>query len=411
MSPGRRVIERGVASFVLAALASLPLFSADFEDPAAYSVKRTWSSSSLNIPGPLGGLLFDAVGTKLYVVGASESGSSAVYEVPVTRDPESKEVTDLGPPAAVSLVFGGTLSGLDAGLEYGPNGTLFYTYWPAHYLGLRPGGMAGAETLYSMSTVGAPVSIAGLTFSPHFGDPNTAFGMMQASVWSAAGERRLFDIPLIPKGDGIFEPQQPVEFATLPRQGTGAIQYIPTGPLAGNMMYVNWNYGEIMILSIDSKTGLPIDDATGEPLRGTQDPRARRFAYNLGVGPWGLEFDPLTNDFFVSTWGGDPSNTILQIGGFPPPRFVRGDVNADQKINIADAVSVLFHLFALERQPPCADSGDTNDDGEIALADSIYLLAYLFNNGPAVPAPFGACGTDPTSEDGLGCGLFPPCSE
>jgi hypothetical protein len=39
------------------------------------------------------------------------------------------------------------------------------------------------------------------------------------------------------------------------------------------------------------------------------------------VGPWGLEFDPRNNDFFVATFRGDPANSIVQIGGtgFPPP--------------------------------------------------------------------------------------------
>ena len=275
---------------------------------------------------------------------------------------------------------------------------------------MRPGGMNGEETLYNMADIGAPSSVAGLTFSPHFGDPNTAFGHMQVSIWSSGGDRRIFDVPLAPEGGGLFRPQELVLFATLPRQGTGAIQYIPTGPLAGNMMYVNWNFGEIMVLDIDAATGLPIDDATGLASRETENPRVRRFASGLGIGPWGLEFDPLTNDFFTSTWNGMPANTILQIGGFPPPRFVRGNVNMDETVNIADAVSILFHLFSMERQPPCADSADTNDDGDISIADAIYLLGYLFNNGPAVPPPFDACGTDPT-EDALGCNLFPPCGE
>jgi hypothetical protein len=57
------------------------------------------------------------------------------------------------------------------------------------------------------------------------------------------------------------------------------------------------------------------------PTYGTTDPVDDRFASDLGVGPWGLEFDPLTNDFFLGTWFGTPLDTILQIGGagFPPP--------------------------------------------------------------------------------------------
>jgi hypothetical protein len=62
------------------------------------------------------------------VVGASETATSALYGVPVTRDPLTGDVTGLGPAAAVTKVFDGTAAtpGLDAGFEIGPGGTLFY---------------------------------------------------------------------------------------------------------------------------------------------------------------------------------------------------------------------------------------------------------------------------------------------
>jgi hypothetical protein len=51
------------------------------------------------------------------------------------------------------------------------------------------------------------------------------------------------------------------------------------------------------------------------PTMGTMDPVDERFASGLGTGPWGLEFDPLTKDFFLGTWNGTPTNSIIQIGG------------------------------------------------------------------------------------------------
>ena len=288
-----------------------------FEDPANYRVKNRWTASSLGIPDNLGGLLFTADGATLYVVGASEEDTSALYAVPVTRNPTTNEVVKLGPKSTVVKVFDGdpTIPGLDAGLEFGPDGTLFYTYWNSNYLGQRPGGVAGAETIFPMQPLGVPESIAGLTFSPHLIDPGTGFAQMQVSSWDGD---QLFDVPLTPAGGGIFTPGTAVNLVTLPFQGTGAIQYVPTGPLAGNIMYVNWDYGEVRLLIIDAATGLPIDGTTGLPTRGTTDPIDNLFISDLGVGPWGLEFDPLAGDFFLGTFEGDPPNTILQIGGFPP---------------------------------------------------------------------------------------------
>ncbi len=314
--------------------AALPVWAVSFDDPEDFGVKRSWSADSLSIPQPLGGMLFNESGDTLYVVGASEDYESALYAVPVSRDPKTNEVSDLGPAAQVSVAFSGkaTVAGLDAGWEIGPKGTLFYTYWPANLLGERPGGVSGTETLFDMSTVGVPSSVAGLTFSPYIHDPNTGFGIMQVSAWP--GEA-LYNVRLSPLGGNLFEPANVQLFANLPRSGTGAIQYVPSGPFMGNMMYVNWNYDEVCLLLVDRATGLPIDDATGLPTLGTDNPRIQRFAYEL-AGAWGLEFDPLTNDFFVSTWGGDPYDTIIQIGGkgLPAPARITSMMRSAAELTI-----------------------------------------------------------------------------
>jgi len=318
MSTARCLLRPVLGLLLLAAAPSLAAVT--LEDPANFAVRHTYSSTDLGIPGPLGGLIFSADGNTLYVVGASEASTSALYAVPVTRDAATSEVTALGPAAAVTKAFDGTPTtpGLDAGFDLGPAGTLFYTYWSSNRLGERPGGVGGAETQFNMANVGVPSSIAGLTFSPHRTDPGTGFGRMQISSWQGAN---LYEIPLTPAGGGIFTPGQAVLFVTLPQQGTGGIQYVPSGPLAGNLMYVNWNFGEVRLLTIDAATGLAIDKGTGQPTLGTTNPTDSRFASGLGVGPWGLEFDPRTNDFFVATFRGDPVNAIVQIGGvgFPPP--------------------------------------------------------------------------------------------
>lgn len=306
-----RLVSLLIASLTLSLFPSRAA-AITLDDPANYHVRKIWSGSELGLPSPLGGMIFSADGNTLYVVGASEQSSSALYAVPVQRDPLTQVVTDLGPAESVSVVFSGNSSfpGLDAGLDFGPAGTFFYTYWPAHQLAQRPGGFAGEERLYNMGDTWLPSSIAGLSFSPHLTDTNTGFAQLQCSTWQGAG---LFNIQLMPDGEGLFQPIEAEQFVTLPRQGTGAIQYFPSGPLQGHIMYVNWNYGEVMVLFIDPASGMPFDTATGLPTHGTDNPLVTRIAHDLGVGPWGLEFDPITLDFFVATWGGEPQNSIIQI--------------------------------------------------------------------------------------------------
>ena len=89
--------------------------------------------------------------------------------------------------------------------------------------------------------------------------------------------------------------------------------------------------------------------------------------------------------------------------------FVRGDVNADGDLNVADPVVLLNHLFAGEAAPPCADSADADDDGSLTISDGVRILNHLFGGGDPPIEPALECGDDPTPADDLGCDSFPPC--
>ncbi|MCA8962042.1 MAG: hypothetical protein KDC38_16060 [Planctomycetes bacterium] len=91
-------------------------------------------------------------------------------------------------------------------------------------------------------------------------------------------------------------------------------------------------------------------------------------------------------------------------------QFIRGDVNVDGSVDIADPIALLDWMFipGAGVPPPCADSADGNDDGAIDTADVIFMLyAWFVPGSPQIPAPI-VCGGDPTP-DGLGCDDFPIC--
>ncbi len=88
--------------------------------------------------------------------------------------------------------------------------------------------------------------------------------------------------------------------------------------------------------------------------------------------------------------------------------FQRGNANADARIDIADAIFVLNHLFAQGAPPSCQDAADANDDGALDIADAVKILAHLFAGAGPLPEPSGKCGVDPTG-DGLGCAEYSPC--
>jgi len=87
--------------------------------------------------------------------------------------------------------------------------------------------------------------------------------------------------------------------------------------------------------------------------------------------------------------------------------FVRGDVDADGKVNISDVVKLLYYLFG-EEDVLCLAACDVDGrDEEVLINDPVYLLLYLFAGGSRPPEPFSACGEDSGL---LICGAFPSCS-
>jgi len=84
-------------------------------------------------------------------------------------------------------------------------------------------------------------------------------------------------------------------------------------------------------------------------------------------------------------------------------RFLRGDANADEVLDIADPIFSLAHLFQANAAPvACEDSADSNDDGEVDLSDAVYSLSAMFL-GTVGHLPPLLCGSDPTNTDALGC--------
>jgi len=129
-------------------------------------------------------------------------------------------------------------------------------------------------------------------------------------------------------------------------------------------------------------------------------------AANILLGGTGI-YDVCINGETVCS---DPIEEVCCIADCPDPAvlFMRGDYNGDSLKNIADAIALLDHLFALGSIIDCQDALDGNDDGSVDIGDGVYMLGYLFDEGPEPPAPFDACGPDPTA-DGIDCVSYPGC--
>jgi len=90
-------------------------------------------------------------------------------------------------------------------------------------------------------------------------------------------------------------------------------------------------------------------------------------------------------------------------------RFLRGDSNGDNVVDIADPIHTLLWLFAGGTVPGCLDAADSNGDVGVDLTDAVFTLDYLFRSGspPEPPGP-EKCGPGPV-RPGVGCVNPAPC--
>ncbi|MCI0651794.1 MAG: hypothetical protein L0Z55_07910 [Planctomycetes bacterium] len=79
--------------------------------------------------------------------------------------------------------------------------------------------------------------------------------------------------------------------------------------------------------------------------------------------------------------------------------FIRGDVNGDDVLDLADPINLLIYLFANGAAPDCLDAYDCDDDGVVALVDALDLLNALFAGGEGLPPPYPSAGPDRTTDE------------
>jgi hypothetical protein len=85
-----------------------------------------------------------------------------------------------------------------------------------------------------------------------------------------------------------------------------------------------------------------------------------------------------------------------------PRVFVRGDVNSDANVDVADSVALLRHLY-LSDLIDCDDAADVDDSGAIDPRDSVELLSYLFVSQASTVSTLGSGPVSDETPDGLGC--------
>ena len=152
-------------------------------------------------------------------------------------------------------------------------------------------------------------------------------------------------------------PRREAKVATLP-DGSGMILFGGLGTQFYNDLWV-----------------LRFSDLSWEELHAAGTPPSPRFRHTLVM-------DEAGNRLWVafgSGSGGQFTTDVWELdldGLIPPPPFVRGDINGDGTVNIADPVFLLSSLFvARSDQPTCRKAADVNDDGGLDISDAVFEIS------------------------------------
>ncbi|NIP44645.1 MAG: hypothetical protein GWO41_13885, partial [candidate division Zixibacteria bacterium] len=74
--------------------------------------------------------------------------------------------------------------------------------------------------------------------------------------------------------------------------------------------------------------------------------------------------------------------------------YICGDANADETVNVSDAVAIINFVFAGAGAPDPIESGDTNCDNSVNVSDAVMIINYVFIGGNTPCDPNGDSSPD-----------------
>lgn len=289
-------------SFLLATGASQALtLGADF----AADYTATSLGSVTDLPTNYGGLTF-LDNNNILIGGAANGPSGLIYQVGVTRGADN-HVT--GFSGAATPFRGGTIGAFnDGGVTFGPDGVLFTSRWPSNQLGQTKPGSTAEDKIIDLAALGVAQSHAAINFVPV---GFSGAGKVKLVSWAGG---QWYTAELQADGSGTFNL---INITQVDVDGVnGGIQNLPGGP--EGFVFIdgaNTGFGVDSLLLAEysaGQIGVYDLDANGDPILGSR----RDFITDLS-GAEGAAIDPLTGDFFFSTFGG--SNQVVRVSGFLVP--------------------------------------------------------------------------------------------
>ena len=175
--------------------------------------------------------------------------------------------------------------------------------------------------------------------------------------------------------------------------------YFSTGNLAGQVVDVETGEGVSGISVVTDPDGFATTTDGSGAYRFDEIPPG---AYTLRFSDRRFYSGRLTGVLVTGKGETSPAGTTRLFRLPPAVRrpFVRGFLNADDKMDLSDIIFILQHLFEGATAPACLAAADINDDNNVDIADAIGILGFLFSGGAPPAPPFSidrtGCAPDPT---------------
>lgn len=263
-----------------------------------------------SVPGlpPLyGGLTFLNAST-LLIGGNANNPTGSLYTIGLVRDGDGAITGFSGSAERFGGPSGTVGEYNDGGVVFGPGGVLFTARWPINGLGQTKPGSIDEDKIIELAPLGVANSLAAINFVPAgFGGA----GQFKLVSWSGG---QWYSAGLAPDGNGTYDLVGLAQVDLNP--AVGGIQNVPGGP--EGFVYIpasNAGFGVNSMLISEYSAGMVGAyqvDAQGNPLVATR----RTFLSGL-TGAEGAAIDPVTGDFFFSTFGG--GDRIVRVSGFTEP--------------------------------------------------------------------------------------------